>query len=311
MDLMQTLREQAAAKPMRVAFPEGENETMMQAVAKIAAEHLAECVLVGDGGKLKELADERGISLDGIEIVDVTDEEANAACCERYLSHPDCKFKPKGAARRMTRPLERALILQVLGDVDVMFAGIDNAGIADIPNWTGGEGGLLAFGDSAVCVDPTSEELASIAISSSETVRSLTGWDIRCALLSHSTDGSMDNELVDKVRRAREIANDRRPDLAIDGEFQFDSAINPKVAAKKVHRESAVAGQANVVIWPDINVGNIGVKIIQNLTGANAYGPMLQGFKKIVCDCSRSAPVDEIVGNVVMSCVRAQALKEA
>ena len=197
MDLMQTLREQAAAKPMRVAFPEGENETMMQAVAKIAAEHLAECVLVGDGGKLKGLADERGISLDGIEIVDVTDEEANAACCERYLSHPDCKFKPKGAARRMTRPLERALILQVLGDVDVMFAGIDNAtgdiilagqtivgladgvdtvsscGIADIPNWNGGEGGLLAFGDSAVCVDPTSEELASIAISSSGVVAAL------------------------------------------------------------------------------------------------------------------------------------------
>lgn len=167
---------------------------------------------------------------------------------------------------------------------------MSSCGIADIPNWNGGEGGLLAFGDSAVCVDPTSEELASIAISSSETVRSLTGWDIRCALLSHSTDGSMDNELVDKVRRAREIANDRRPDLAIDGEFQFDSAINPRVAAKKVHRESAVAGQANVVIWPDINVGNIGVKIIQNLTGANAYGPMLQGFKKIVCDCSRSAP---------------------
>lgn len=215
MDLMQTLREQAAAKPMRVAFPEGENETMMQAVAKIAAEHLAECVLVGDGGKLKELADERGISLEGIEIVDVTDEEANAACCERYLSHPDCKFKPKGAARRMTRPLERALILQVLGDVDVMFAGIDNAtgdiilagqtivgladgvdtvsscGIADIPNWNGGEGGLLAFGDSAVCVDPTSEELASIAISSSETGALTDRMDIRCALLSHSTDGSM------------------------------------------------------------------------------------------------------------------------
>ncbi len=83
--------------------------------------------------------------------------------------------------------------------------------------------------------------------------------------------------------------------------------LTPKVAAKKVHRESAVAGQANVVIWPDINVGNIGVKIIQNLTGANAYGPMLQGFKKIVCDCSRSAPADEIAGNVVMSCVRSGA----
>ena len=118
----------------------------------------------------------------------------------------------------------------------------------------------------------------------------------------------MDNALVDKVRAARNIANERRPDLKIDGEFQFDAAIRPDVAAKKVHRESEVAGRANLLIWPDINVGNIGVKIIQNLTGADAYGPMLQGFKKIVCDCSRSAPVSEIVGNVVMSCVRAQAL---
>ena len=165
------------------------------------------------------------------------------------------------------------------------------------------------LGDSAVCVNPTPEELASIAIASSETVAALTGWDVRCALLSHSTDGSMDNELVDKVRAARDIANERRPDLKIDGEFQFDAAINPKVAAKKVHHDSEVAGRANLLIWPDINVGNIGVKIIQNLTGADAYGPMLQGFKKIVCDCSRSAPVSEIVGNVVMSCVRAQALE--
>ncbi len=335
MDLMQSLRERAAAEPVRVAFPEGENETMMQAVAKLAAEGLAACVLVGDGGHLLDLAAERGISLEGVEIVDVTDAEANDACCERYLAHPACKYKPKGAARRMTRPLERALIMQVLGDVDVTFAGIDYAtgdiilagqtivglaegvdtissvGIADVPGWDGGEGGLIGFGDSAVCVNPTSEELASIAISGCETVAALTGWDVRCALLSHSTDGSMDNELVDKVRAARDIANERRPDLKIDGEFQFDSAINPKVAAKKVRRESEVAGRANLLIWPDINVGNIGVKIIQNLTGANAYGPMIQGFKKIVCDCSRSAPVDEIVGNVVMSCVRAQALKEA
>ncbi len=335
MNLMQSLRERAVAEPVRVAFPEGENETMMRAVAKLAAEGLAACVLVGDGSRLLDLAAERGISLEGVEIVDVTDEEGNAACCERYLSHPACKYKPKGAARRMTRPLERALIMQVLGDVDVTFAGIDYAtgdiilagqtivglaegvdtissvGIADVPGWDGGEGGLIAFGDSAVCVNPTSEELASIAISGCETVAALTGWDVRCALLSHSTDGSMDNELVDKVRAARDIANERRPDLKIDGEFQFDSAINPQVAAKKVRRESAVAGHANLLIWPDINVGNIGVKIIQNLTGANAYGPMIQGFKKIVCDCSRSAPVDEIVGNVVMSCVRAQALKEA
>ena len=332
MDLMETLRERAAAHPMRVAFPEGDNETMMRAVRELADAGLAECVLVGDGAELERLAVERGISLEGIEVVDVCDEAGNAACCERYLAHPDCKYKPKGAARRMTRPLERALIMQVLGDVDVMFAGIANAtgdiilagqtivgladgvetisscGIAQIPGWNGGEGGLLGFGDSAVCVDPTPAELASIAIASSDTVAALTGWDVRCALLSHSTDGSMDNALVDKVREARDIAQAARPDLKIDGEFQFDAAVRPDVAAKKVRRESEVAGRANLLIWPDINVGNIGVKIIQNLTGADAYGPMLQGFKKIVCDCSRSAPVSEIVGNVVMSCVRAQAL---
>ncbi len=329
---MENLRRRAAERPMRVAFPEGDNDTMMRAVRELADEGLAQCVLVGDGAELERLAGERGISLEGIEVVDVTDEAGNAACCERYLAHPDCKYKPKGAARRMTRPLERALIMQVLGDVDVMFAGIANAtgdiilagqtivglaegvetisscGIAKVPGWDGGEGGLIGFGDSAVCVNPTPAELASIAVASCDTVAALTGWDVRCALLSHSTDGSMDNELVDKVREARDIAQAARPDLKIDGEFQFDAAVRADVAAKKVHHESEVAGRANLLIWPDINVGNIGVKIIQNLTGADAYGPMLQGFKKIVCDCSRSAPVSEIVGNVVMSCVRAQTL---
>lgn len=331
-DLMQGLRERAAREPMRVAFPEGHNETMMRAVAELTAAGLCQCVLVGDGEQLRKLAEERGISLEGVQIVDVCDEEGNAACCERYLAHPDCRYKPKGAARRMTRPLERALIMQVLGDVDIMFGGIEYAtgdlilagqtivgladgvdtisscGIADVPGWDGGESGLIAFGDCAVCVDPSAEELASIAVSSCDTVAALTGWDVRCAMVSHSTDGSMDNALVDKVRAARDIAQARRPDLKIDGEFQFDTATRADVAAKKMRRESEVAGRANVLIWPDLDVGNIAVKIFQGLTGANAYGPMLQGFKKIVCDCSRSAPVPEIVGNVVMSCVRAQAL---
>ena len=333
--LMEALRRRAAARPMRVAFPEGDDETMMRAVAELQADGLAQCVLVGDGAELARLAGERGLSLEGVEIIDIADEAENARCCERYLAHPDCRYKPKGAARRMTRPLERALILQVLGDVDVMFAGIANAtgdiilaaqtivglaegvatvsscGIAEVPGWDGGEGGLIGFGDSAVCVDPTPEELASIACASCDTVAALTGWEVRCALLSHSTDGSMDNALVDKVRAARDIARAARPDLAIDGEFQFDAAVRADVAAKKVGRPSDVAGRANLLIWPDINVGNIAVKIIQNLTGADAYGPMLQGFKRIVCDCSRSAPVSEIVGNVVMSCVRAQALADA
>ena len=128
-------------------------------------------------------------------------------------------------------------------------------------------------------------------------------------MLSYSTDGSAESPLVEKVREALRIVKEKKPDLKIDGEFQLDAAINPAVAAKKVKRESAVAGKANIIIWPDINVGNIGVKLVQTFGRADAYGPLLQGFKKIVCDCSRGAPVSELVGNIAMAAVRAQKLK--
>ena len=129
-------------------------------------------------------------------------------------------------------------------------------------------------------------------------------------MVCYSTLGSGQGELIDKVVEAVRIAQEKRPDLAIDGEFQFDAAISPAVAAKKVKRESKVAGRANVVIWPDLNVGNVGVKLIQQFGHADAYGPMLQGFRKVVCDCSRGAPVSEIVGNIVISAVRAAGMKK-
>ena len=134
-------------------------------------------------------------------------------------------------------------------------------------------------------------------------------WEPRCALLSYSTDSSGNGELVEKVKTAVRIANDRRPDLKIDGEFQLDSAIVPEIAQKKVKRDSEVAGQANILIFPDLNAGNIGVKLIQQFGSADAYGPLLQGFRKICSDCSRGAPVSELVGNILFSIVRAGDLK--
>lgn len=128
-------------------------------------------------------------------------------------------------------------------------------------------------------------------------------------MVSYSTLGSGQGELIDKVTEAVKIANELRPDLDIDGEFQLDAAISPAVAAKKVKRESAVAGKANVIIWPDLNVGNVAVKLIQQFGKADAYGPMLQGFNKVICDCSRGAPVSELVGNIVISAVRAAGSK--
>ncbi|MBR3328847.1 MAG: phosphate acetyltransferase [Atopobiaceae bacterium] len=333
MDLMEQLRDKARANVQKVAFFEGDNPKMMETVGELAKEGLAECYLVGDAAVLRSTAEQVGVDLSNIHVVDVTDADANEEFAQRFEAAPDCPLRAKGIRRRAKRPMDRALMMQRIDDVDITFGGIDcstgdviiggqtmigladgvdtisSLGIFNIPGWEGSEGHLLGFGDAAVCVDPDPEQLASIAISAAETVQALMGWEPRVAMLSYSTDGSAESALVDKVRAAVKVAQERRPDLKIDGEFQLDSAIVPAVAEKKVRRESAVAGKANVLICPDINVGNIGVKLVQNFAHADAYGPMLQGFKKIVCDCSRSAPVSELVGNVVMSCVRSQALK--
>lgn len=233
----------------------------------------------------------------------------------------------------MQDPLYYAMVMQAVEEAEVTFAGINNTtgdvllagqmiigmqsgistissiGLCDIPGFEGSEGSLLAVGDSAVCTNPNAEQLASIAISACDTVKALLDWEPRCAMVSYSTLGSGQGELIDKVVEAVKIAQEQRPDLAIDGEFQFDAAISPAVAEKKVTRKSKVAGKANVVIWPDLNVGNVGVKLIQQFGHANAYGPMLQGFNKVVCDCSRGAPVSEIKGNIVISAVRAAGMR--
>lgn len=234
----------------------------------------------------------------------------------------------------MKNPLYFAMAMEAVDDADCTFAGINyttgdviwaaqtvigfaegistasSIGVFDIPDYEGSEGNLLAFGDSGVCTNPDAEELASIAISACDTVRALLEWEPRCALVSYSTCGSLEGPLIEKVTEALRIANERRPDLAIDGEFQLDAAIDPRVAAKKVKRESVVAGKANIVIWPDLNVGNVAVKLVQQFGKADAYGPIMQGFRRIVSDCSRGAQVSELVGNIAISALRAANLKE-
>lgn len=332
MDIMENIYQRAKANPQRVAFPEATEEKILLAARECADKGICCPVLVGDPDPIREAAQQYNIALDGIEVINAFSEAALAALIAEYTA----KY-PLNSAKTMKRksknPLYTALMMQAVGQVDVTFAGltcstgdvimagqmvvglqegvstISSVGIFNIPGYDGCEGSLLGFGDSAVCTDPDADQLAGIAIAACDTVRALVGWEPRCALLSYSTCGSGEGPLVDKVVSAVKIAQERRPDLAIDGEFQLDSAINPKVAAKKVKRESRVAGKANIIIWPDLNVGNVGVKLVQQFAHADAYGPMLQGFAKIVCDCSRGAPVSELVGNIAMSCVRAQEVK--
>lgn len=334
MSVLDKIYEQAKANPQKVAFPEATNEKMMQAAYECGQEGYIVPVLVGNAEELKALAAERGYDASVFTIVDIHDEEYKNKVVETYVNQPGRMLKAKALGRRMENPLYFAMAMQAVGDADVTFAGIDNTtgdvllagqmiigmkpgistissiGLCDIPGYEGSEGSLLAVGDSAVCTNPNAEQLASIAISACDTVSALLGWEPRCAMVCYSTLGSGQGELIDKVKEALAIAQEKRPDLAIDGEFQLDSAIVPAVAAKKVKRESKVAGKANVVIWPDLNVGNIAVKLIQQFGHANAYGPMLQGFNSVVCDCSRGAPVSEIKGNVIISAARAAGAKK-
>ena len=329
MDLMEMIFEKAKANPQRVAFPEATEEKMLQAAYESVSQGFCKATLVGDPAEIKAAADQFGVDISGMEIFDNNDEEKKTAAFEKYVAEYSDMLSIKSLTRKSKDPMYTAMVLQCNGEFDVTFAGlthttgevilgastiiglkdgIDTAsstGLFVIPGFEGSEGQYLLFGDSAVCTKPTPAERASIAISACETVKGLLGWEPRCAMLSFSTDGSMEHEMVDDVRESVKIANERRPDLKIDGEFQLDAAIDPKVAAKKVKRESEVAGKANIIIWPDINVGNIGVKLVQQFAKADAPGPFLQGFKKIASDCSRSAPVSELVGNIAMCVVRA------
>lgn len=329
MGILEQIYAKAKLNPQRVAFPEATNEKMMQAAYETGKEGLILPILVGDGTIIKTLCKERGYEEEIFTIIDIKEEAYRQKLIADYLTIPGVLLKERALGRRMENPLFYAMVMQAVDEADVTFAGIDNTtgdvlvagqtiiglkpgistissiGLCDIPGFSGSEGSLLAVGDSAVCLNPTAEQLADIAISACETVKSLLDWEPRCAMISYSTLGSGQGELIDKVVNALHIAQEKRPDLTIDGEFQLDAAIKPEVAAKKVLRESEVAGKANILIWPDLNVGNTAVKLIQTFGNADAYGPMLQGFNKVICDCSRSAPVSEIKGNIVISAVRA------
>jgi phosphate acetyltransferase len=332
MNMMDTIYEKARGDRQRVAFPETEEEKILLAAREAQDNGLCQAVLVGNKAEIEDYARQYGVDITDMGLFDNSVEEEMEKLCEEYAA-VNPMFSVKSLRRKCRDPLYTALILEALGRIDATFAGlahttgdvilagqmivglqegvttVSSIGIANLPGYEGPEGQLLAFGDSAVCVDPSEEDLASIAISACDTVKKLLGWEPRCALLSYSTTGSAESPLVEKVKNAVTVANAKRPDLKIDGEFQLDTALSPQVAAKKVTRPSEVAGKANIIIWPDIDAGNIGVKLMQIFGHADAYGPILQGFKKIVCDCSRGAPVSELVGNIAISCVNARGSK--
>lgn len=311
-----------------IVFPEGDCPDILRCAENLLKGGIADVTIVGSEQAVGELAAAEGIDLSGATYFDNTDEAARASLVEPVMAVTD-QFSEKAIQRKAKKAENAAMFLLLTGQADCCAAGrvlttadviiaaqsivgfapgtsaVSSLGIADIPGYEGPEGSMLAIGDCAINVLPDSETLADIAIASADTVSSLLGWEPRVAMLSFSTDGSSEDDSIDVIRHGIEIAREKRPGLKIDGEFQLDAAINPAVASRKVKRESEVAGNANVLIFPNLHAANIGVKLIQTFGHADAYGPVIQGFAKPVCDFSRSAPVSEMMGNILMLLVRA------
>ncbi len=327
---IETMTERAKQCPKKVAFPETGNADILRTAQKTKESGIGFPVLMGNQEEIEAFAKENGIATDGFTYYDYTVEENRLALAEEYTAEHD-DFSAKAVARKSKDSLRAALFLLKLHHVDCVAAGkeystgdvifesisivgmqegvesVSSLGIADIPGFDGPQGAMLGLADCAITAQPDAKDLAGIAISSADTVSKLLGWDPRVAMLAFSTCGSSEHESLEVIREAIGIVRESRPDIKIDGEFQLDSAIIPQVAERKVKWESEVAGKANVLIFPNLHAGNIGVKLIQIFGHANAYGPVLQGFAQPVCDFSRSAPVDEMLGNVAMLVLRAAA----
>ena len=328
-DLFTRLEEQAKKNPQRIAFPEADNDMILQAAREVADKKIGYPVLIGNKEAVTELAKSLNISVEGFTFYDNKDDAVKEELSAKYI--PETEEDAKKSFRRKSKDaVNFAMFLLKFGLVDGVAAGrvyttadviiaaqniiglkgefqtVSSLGILNVPGFEGPEGQMLAIADCAVNPQPDASGLADIAISSADTVKALLGWEPRIGMLAFSTCGSAEHESIDVIREAIEMVRSRRPELKIDGEFQLDSAIVPKVAAKKVPRESEVAGRANILIFPNLHAGNIGVKLIQNFAHGDAYGPVLQGFAKPVCDFSRSAPLSEMLGNILMLIIRAQ-----
>ena len=334
MSFIETIYERAKANPQRVVVPECTNPSMMRAAVKAAADGLAKITFVGDAETCKKVAAENDIDLSGVSIADINDTAYQEEIVAKFALLPRRGFSAKSVAKRISNPLYMALLMEAVGDADCTFGGLDTTttefvmatqgilGLApgvtspsgllimEIDGYEGEQGNIFGCSDGAINTEPTADQLAGIAVSSCDTFTALTGQEAYCGFLSYSTDGSGQSPSVFKVREGLEKAKALRPDLKIDGEFQADAAIDARVAAKKVKRESAVAGHANVLVFPDAAACNIATKLIQKFAPGQSYGPVYQGFGKPVLDCSRGDTEDRIYNNVAFCSVMAAAQKQ-
>lgn len=327
-EFMDKLKARAAQDKKTVVLAEGEDLRMVQAAATIIKEGFANVILLGNETKIAELA--IGLDISAAKVIDPATSELTADFAAKLYELRKAKgMTEEQAAETILNTLYFGCMMVKTGMADGMVAGAVNSTsnvmrsalqviktapgtkvvsaffLMIVPNCEYGENGTFIFADSGLNEYPDEEKLAEIALSSAKSFETLVQAEPRVAMLSYSTYGSAKSEYVDKVKNATRIAKEANPELKLDGELQLDAAIVPAINASKAPG-SPIEGKANVLIFPNLDAGNIGYKLTQRLAKAEAYGPLTQGIAKPVNDLSRGCSAEDIVGVAAFTCVQAQ-----
>lgn len=328
MSFIETIKKRAISEKKTIVLPESTDRRVLEAASEVLKENISEIIIVGE--KEQILRDSQGFDISGAKIISPNDPEYSNDFAETfYQMRKEKGISKEQAISTMQNPLYFGVMLVKKGFADGMVAGAINSTsntlrpalqilktapgakivsgffVMVVPECDYGDKGAFIFADSGLIENPSIEELSEIAISSAKSFSNLVGAEPKVGMLSYSSCGSAKSDMTEKVIAATKLAKEKAPDIKIDGELQVDAAIVPSVAASKAPG-SVVAGEANVLVFPDLNCGNIAYKLVQRLAKAEAYGPITQGLAKPVNDLSRGCIVDDIVGVVAITAVQAQ-----
>ena len=330
MSFIDGIKEKASKNIKTIVLPESDDVRVLEAASKITKEGFADIILVGNKDSINDLANENNIDVSNIKVVDPNNSEKFSKYAEDFYELRKAKGMTLDKAKEIMRDnVYFGMMMVKEGDSDGLVSGAAHSTsdtlrpalqilktapgtklvsaffLMVVPNSEYGENGTFVFSDSGLNEYPDPDALSEIAISSSKSFKQLVGKEPKVAMLSYSTYGSAHSPLTEKVVEATKLLKEKEPNLICDGELQLDAAIIPEIAASKAPG-SPVAGKANTLIFPDLDAGNIGYKLVQRLAKAEAYGPLCQGIAKPVNDLSRGCSSDDIVGVVAITCVQAQ-----